>query len=65
MKLYQIRYFGRSVDSNIPLPQVSHSKEVAYAHCSNEANEWLIPNGLGGWTVVTREQALGRAGIRA
>lgn len=58
-KLYQVFYFGHAFDSDRRLP--APSNDIAYAHNSNGAGEYLIP-AASQWIEVTRDEALKRAG---
>lgn len=61
MKLYDIFYFGNSMDSNVALPDcgVARKNCVRYAVCTNMEREYLIPT-RDGWITVTESEALAR-----
>ena len=55
MLLYDVFYYGKSFDRNIPLPKPD--PKIKYAECKNGEKEFLVVRD-GKWVAITRQELL-------
>lgn len=58
MLLYNVYYWGNSMDRNTPIDKSTN--DICVIECTNGAAEYFKPDGNGGWTELTRQQFTAR-----